>query len=35
VLRVELVLYAVLVVYVWLIGYEIWLLKGSSGLPVL
>ena len=35
VLRVELVLYAVLVVYVGLIGYEIWLLKGSSGLPVL
>jgi len=35
VLRVELVLYAVLVVYAWLIGYEIWLLKGSSSLPVL
>ncbi len=35
VLRVELVLYAVLVVYAWLIGYEIWMLKGSSSLPVL
>jgi hypothetical protein len=35
VLRVELVLYAVLVVYAWLIGYEIWMLKGSSELPVL
>jgi hypothetical protein len=34
-LRVDLVLYAVLVVYVWLIGYEIWMLKGSSDLPVL
>ena len=35
VLRVELVLYAVLVVYAWLIGYEIWMLKGASDLPVL
>lgn len=35
VLRVELVLYAVLVIYAWLIGYEIWLLKASSSLPVL
>jgi Domain of unknown function (DUF5658) len=35
VLRVGLVLYAVLVVYFWLIGYEIWMLKGSSDLPVL
>jgi hypothetical protein len=35
VLRVGLVLYAVLVVYSWLIGYEIWMLKGSSDLPVL
>jgi uncharacterized protein DUF5658 len=34
-LRVDLVLYAVLVVYVWLIAYEIWMLKGSSDLPVL
>jgi hypothetical protein len=35
VLRVGLVLYAVLVVYFWLIGYEIWMLHGSSDLPVL
>jgi Domain of unknown function (DUF5658) len=35
VLRVDLVLYAVLVVYAWLIGYEIWMLKTSSELPVL
>jgi len=34
-LRVGLVLYAVLVVYAWLIGYEIWMLKGSGDLPVL
>src|ERR1700689_2788080 len=34
-LRVGLVLYAVLVVYAWLIGYEIWMLKGTSDLPVL
>lgn len=35
VLRVDLVLYAVLVVYAWLIGYEIWMLHTSSELPVL
>jgi len=35
VLRVELVLYAVLVVYGSLIGYEIWMLKAASALPVL
>ena len=35
VLRVDLVLYAVLIVYASLIGYEIWMLKGSSDLPVL
>lgn len=35
VLRVDLLLYAVLVVYVWLIGYEIWMLKTSSELPLL
>ena len=35
VLRVDLVLYAVLIVYAWLIGYEIWMLKGASDLPVL
>jgi hypothetical protein len=34
VIRVELVLYAVLTVYAWLIGYEIWML-GSSGEPPL
>ena len=34
-LRVGLVLYAVLLVYAWLIGYEIWMLKGSGDLPVL
>jgi hypothetical protein len=33
VLRVDLMLYAVLVVYAWLIGYEIWMLKGSSEMP--
>jgi hypothetical protein len=33
VLRVDLMLYAVLVVYAWLIGYEIWMLKGSSDMP--
>jgi hypothetical protein len=32
-LRVDLMLYAVLVVYAWLIGYEIWMLKGSSDVP--
>jgi Domain of unknown function (DUF5658) len=35
VLRVDLVLYAVLVVYFCLIGYEIWMLHGSSDLSVL
>jgi hypothetical protein len=35
VIRVELVLYAVLVIYVGLIGYEIWMLNRSGGLPVL
>jgi len=35
VLRVDLVLYAVLVVYFWLIGYELWMLHGSSDLSVL
>lgn len=35
VLRVDRVLYAILVVYAWLIAYEIWMLKTSSGLPVL
>ena len=31
VFRVELVMYAVLVVYAWLIGYEIWMLKDAGG----
>jgi hypothetical protein len=35
VLRVELVLYAVLMIYAWLIGYEIWMLKGSGELALL
>jgi Domain of unknown function (DUF5658) len=35
VLRVELVLYAVLTVYAWLIGYEIWMLRGSDELALL
>ena len=35
VLRVDLVLYAVLLVYFWLIGYEIWMLHASPDLPVL
>jgi hypothetical protein len=35
VLRVELVLYAVLTVYAWLIGYEIWMLPGSMDSPLL
>ena len=34
-IRVDLVLYAVLTVYAWLIGYEIWLLKGSGDLSLL
>jgi Domain of unknown function (DUF5658) len=29
-IRVELVMYGVLLVYVWLIGYEIWMLKAAS-----
>jgi hypothetical protein len=33
VLRVDLMLYAVLVVYAWLIGYEIWMLRGSGEMP--
>ena len=33
VLRVDLMMYAVLVIYAWLIGYEIWMLKGSSDMP--
>jgi Domain of unknown function (DUF5658) len=35
VLRVDLVLYAVLLVYFWLIGYEIWMLHDSTDLLVL
>ena len=35
VIRVEFVLYAVLAVYAWLIGYELWMTKSSGGLPVL
>jgi hypothetical protein len=35
VLRVDLVLYAVLGIYAWLIGYEIWMLRASSDLLVL
>ena len=35
VIRVELVLYAVFVVYIGLIGYEIWMLNASGSLPVL
>jgi hypothetical protein len=34
-IRVEFVLYAVLAVYAWLIGYEIWMLKGSGELQLL
>jgi hypothetical protein len=33
VLPVELVMYAVLGVYAWLIGYEIWMLKGVGFMP--
>jgi Domain of unknown function (DUF5658) len=33
VIRVEMVLYAVLAVYAWLIGYEIWMLRGSDNVP--
>jgi hypothetical protein len=32
-IRVELVMYAVLLVYAWLIGYEIWMLRSAGGLP--
>jgi len=35
VIRVQLVLYAVLTVYAWLIGYEVWMLGGSGELPLL
>lgn len=31
VIRVDLVLYAVLIIYAWLIGYEIWMLNGAVG----
>ncbi len=34
-IRVEIVLYAVLTVYAWLIGYEIWMLNGSGEPPLL
>jgi Domain of unknown function (DUF5658) len=34
-MRVELVLYAVLTVYAWLIGYEIWMLGGLGDLSLL
>ena len=33
VIRVEMVLYAVLAAYAWLIGYEIWMLKGAGFMP--
>jgi hypothetical protein len=33
--RVELVLYAVLLVYAWLIGYEIWMLRSAGDPPIL
>src|SRR5258708_31836287 len=33
VIRLEMVLYAVLVVYAWLISHEIWMLQGSSNMP--
>ena len=35
VIRVDLVLYAVLIVYAWLIGYEIWMLKSAGNPPLL
>ena len=35
VIRVDLVLYTVLIVYAWLIGYEIWMLKGAGNPPLL
>jgi hypothetical protein len=34
-LRVEWVLYGVLIVYVSLIGYEIWMLRSPAGPPIL
>jgi Domain of unknown function (DUF5658) len=34
-IRVEFVLYAVLAVYAWLIGYELWMMKGAGDLPLL
>jgi len=34
VIRVELVLYGILLIYAWLIGYEIWMLN-SAGDPLL
>jgi hypothetical protein len=34
-LRVEWALYGVLIVYASLIGYEIWMLKSASALPIL
>ena len=33
VLRVDLMLYTALVIYAWLIAYEIWLLKGPNEMP--
>jgi hypothetical protein len=35
VIRVEFVMYAVLMIYACLIGYEMWMLKASGSLPVL
>jgi hypothetical protein len=35
VIRVELVMYAVLMIYAGLISYELWMLKASGSLPVL
>jgi hypothetical protein len=35
VIRVELVLYGVLMIYAWLIGYEIWMLKNTGELALL
>jgi hypothetical protein len=34
-IRVELVLYGVLMIYAWLIGYEIWMLKNTGELALL
>ena len=33
--RVDLVLYAVLLIYAWLIGYEMWMLKSAGVTPIL